>query len=73
MAAPTDREVRRLFGEASNALMHLAACHALKGNEEAKRHALDLALFAFMKEHQEEALGSNDWEQFEDLEGKLFP
>jgi hypothetical protein len=63
----SDREHREAFGRASVELMHLAARHALKGNERAKQKALNAALFAFMKEHQVEALGPEDWEKLDTL------
>jgi hypothetical protein len=60
---PTDSELREAFGEATIALMYLAAKHWLKGNEEGKLLALNGALCAFMKKHQAEALWPEDWER----------
>jgi hypothetical protein len=58
---PTDGELRKAFGDVHVHLLHLAASHWLKGDEDGKQLALDAALIAFMKEHQVEPLGPDDW------------
>jgi hypothetical protein len=63
----TDAELRKAFGEATVALMHLAVKHWHKGDEDAKQRTLDVALYMFAKEHQEENIAPEDWAALDTL------
>jgi hypothetical protein len=66
-AAPIDHGLREAFRYAHEQLLYLAAKALLNGDEYGRLLALDGALIAFMREHQAEPLGPDDWSVLSDV------